>query len=414
MKKIFSNILIAGAIVASVAACNKADRFDYGKEALLITGTELTPMSSIAVSTNAEEYPITYDVTVTATGVVAEDVTVHMAYDLSALEKYNAEHNTVYQPVPENALTFPAGSVTIKKGNAVSTPFKVQINNINFVEEGVIYMIPVSITKVEGTTMEVLQASKSVFHKIKRRINFWALDIDNPQLSANYNFQGSIELPTWTYQVKCYPYHLKQAGAEQICRLCAWKTDGDQCMLRFNENGTPWKTLQVVTPSAGNYVTGYTFEPNEWYMITMVWDGTKFRCYINGNEDKDPNKAVLAPDMSTTFSRFELGMAYGGYNVGQLFSGRISEVRIWDRAISVTEMNETYCGVAKDAPGLKVCWRFNEGSGHVFHNHTGDSAWDMDWSNAVYEYNDNVWTPVNKSEAAEKGWVKDELNICAE
>jgi len=413
MKKII-NIAALALLVCMGAACTaEGDKFQSGTEVIMMTGTDSSPLVKLAVGDNP---PAAYSVSVMATGKVDRDVTVSLDFqDAAALEAYNAEHGSSYQMVPASAFTTEGDVVTIEAGSAVSTVNNVTLTDFSFIENGVHYMIPVTIKSVEGSDLEVLETSRTLFIRLARTVSFYALDVDTPSISSNYVFDDdkAIELEQYTYEIKLYPYHLKSDGAEQLCRVCNWTGANEerQCMLRFNENGRPWKSLQIVTPSGGDYTTTTLFEPKQWYMLSIVYDGSTFQLYIDGEADG----TTLSGDQTTKFQRFELGMSWTSYPSAQLFSGRVCEIRVWDYARSKSQIKGGLCGVGAQTEGLRAYWKMNESSGHVFHDATGN-GYDMDWTKSRREVSDGAGlTPTPEAGAAVDGrWVKDEINICSE
>ena len=116
MKKyIFLTIVAA----LSLVACNKADKFQYGKEIALITGTDFSPITKDQIL--ADQIPISYNYSVSITGPAKEDMKVHIQYDSLALVKYNEANKTSYVNVPRNVVVVNDEFVTISKGSATSS-----------------------------------------------------------------------------------------------------------------------------------------------------------------------------------------------------------------------------------------------------------------------------------------------------
>lgn len=402
MNKYFKIGLIAFFGVLA-AGCTEGDKFNPDREIVLISGTDNSPL--VKIDTDV------YGLTVSATGVATEDVTVYLKYDAAAVEAYNAANKTNYKAVPSSAVKLESDHVVIAKGQASSAINNLSIMNHDYAEEGYIYVIPIVISEVQGGGFGILESSKAILVRPTNEFSFNALDIATPEMSSNFIFpdEKAIELSTYTYEIKFYAYSLKETGTDAICRLCAWeaKDEAKANMLRFGENGNPGHSLQLVSP-AGNIVSNTLFDPGKWYMLSLVYDGSTMTMYVNGV----PEQTKGTGDGSTTFQRFEMGMSWGGYPSRQLFSGRISEMRVWNRALSVSEMQEGICNVPKDSEGLCAYWRFNEGEGYIFHDITGN-GYDMDWSKTSRDVNENgVMVDLDKSSIAAERWVFDELNKC--
>ena len=245
----------------------------------------------------------------------------------------------------------------------------------------------------------------------------FSLDIPGTGVYSTHSLGAGYNLNTWTLEIKAHPYNMKSRGNDQLCRFCCWNEDGGgQVLLRFNENGKPWKTLDIVAPS-GRYVTGATgdpatgsFEQNQWYMISIVWDGSNMSVYINGEKDT-PSENSVSGNQGFNLNRFEIGMSWGGYGSSQSYTGRMAEMRIWNIARSASDIASTQCSVDPKSEGLVGYWKMNEGEGHVFHDAVAGN--DMDWDTSERQKNerDYVTTP---EAGASIVWVKDEKNKCAQ
>ncbi len=416
MKKyIFLTIVAA----LGLMACNKADKFQYGKEIALITGTDASPIAKDQIL--ADQIPISYNYSVSITGPAKEDMKVHIQYDSLALVKYNAANKTSYVNVPRNVVVVNDEYVTIAKGSATSSMTSVTMLDNSFIQEGVIYVIPLSVAYLEnGGGTQILEASKSLFIKVGKTMESFSLDIPGTGVYSTYDLgAGKYNLDTWTLEIKAHPYNMKSRGADQLCRLACWNEDGGgQVLLRFNENGKPWKTLDIVSVN-GRYVTGATgegdnavgaFEPNAWYMISIVWNGNDLSVYINGEKDT-PWQNTISGSQAFNLNRFEIGMSWGGYGSAQSYTGRMAEMRIWNIARSQSDIASTLCSVDATSEGLLGYWKMNEGEGHIFHDSVAGN--DMDWDKSQRQKDEaNYVTTPEAGEAV--SWVKDEKNKCAQ
>ena len=169
-------ILLLSAAALCLAACTqKADHFDYGQEIALITGTDASPVSKDQIL--ADEIPISYNFSVSLTGVAQEDVQVHIAYDSLAVVRYNAVNKTNYAAVPRNTFVINDEFVTIKKGTATSPMTSVTLRDNSFIQEGVNYVIPLAVAYMDGGKADILDASKNLFIKIGKTMETFSLDI---------------------------------------------------------------------------------------------------------------------------------------------------------------------------------------------------------------------------------------------
>ena len=417
MKK-YILILAAAAGLFLTAACNKADKFQYGKEIVLVTGTDAATVSKDQIL--ADVIPITYSYSISATGVAQEDMKVHICFDSLAVVRYNEANKTSYVNVPRNAFVINDEYVTIKKGTAVSSLTSVTMLDNSFIEEGVIYVIPISVAYIEGGNAEILEASRSLFIKVGKTMESFSLEIPGTGVYSTYNLgSGKYDLDSWTLEIKAHPYNMKSRGADQLCRFCCWNEDGGgQVLLRFNDNGKPWKTLDIVSVN-GRYVTGATgegdtsegtFNANQWYMISIVWNGSDMSVYINGEKDT-PWQNTISGSQAFKLNRFEIGMSWGGYGNAQSYTGRMAEMRIWNIARSQSEIASTLCSVDAKSEGLLGYWKMNEGEGHIFHDAVAGN--DMDWDKSERQKDEANYTTTPEA-GSSIAWVKDEKNKCAQ
>ncbi len=369
----------------------------------------------------ADQIPISYNYSVSITGPAKEDMKVHIQYDSLALVKYNEANKTSYVNVPRNVVVVNDEFVTISKGSATSSMTSVTMLDNSFIQEGVIYVIPLSVAYLDnGGNTSILEASKSLFIKVGKTMESFSLDIPNTGVYSTYDLgAGKYNLDTWTLEIKAHPYNMKSRGADQLCRLACWNEDGGgQVLLRFNENGKPWKTLDIVSVN-GRYVTGATgegdsatgaFEPNAWYMISIVWNGNDLSVYINGEKDT-PWQNTISGSQAFNLNRFEIGMSWGGYGGSQSYTGRMAEMRIWNIARSQSDIASTLCSVDASSEGLLGYWKMNEGEGHIFHDSVAGN--DMDWDKSQRQKDEANYTPTPEAGDAIV-WVKDEKNKCAQ
>jgi hypothetical protein len=416
MKKYIIPVLAAA---LCCIACNQADKFNYGQEIVLITGTDATPVSADRIL--ADQVPITYNFSLSCTGVAPEDMKVHIQYDSLAMAAYNKANQTSYVNVPRDVILINDEYVTITKGTATSSLTSVTMTDNSFIEEGVIYVIPLSVAYVEGGSASILKGSDCFFIRVGKTMESFSLDIPGTGVYSTYNLgAGNYNLgDSWTLELKAHPYNMKSRGNDQLCRLACWNEDGGgQVLLRFNENGKPWKTLDIVAPN-GRYVTGATgegdsavgvFEPNAWYMISIVWNGSDMTVYVNGQKDT-PYQYTIAGSQAMNLNRFEIGMSWGGYGGSQSYTGRMAEMRIWNIARSQSDIASTLCSVDASAEGLLGYWKMNEGEGHIFHDSVNGN--DMDWDKSERQKNEKDYTSTPEAGSSVQ-WVKDAKNKCAQ
>lgn len=401
----FKSILLLAIGVFLIAGCtSEGDGFDYDKEVILITGTDSNPFVRFVV----EDTPASYTVTASATGKVTEDVTVTFLQDNSLVAAYNAKNKTSYFAIPESAIEIDGTQGVIKAGSASSSGVTVRVISTEDFIDGRTYVIPVTIKSVQGGNMKVLPASQTIFLRVARVVHFNSLDMTNVNFYGNYYAETAVDLPNYTYEIRCF-VNQWHPGSEPISRLSNFCPIDESVtnLLRFGENGQDVNSLQWVTPGGG-MISSTRFNTGQWYTISISFDGSKYVMYVDGVKD-----AELAGSKGTTFQRLELGMSWfdsgtpgSSYPFRQRFLGRIAEIRLWNRALTTSELQIGLCGVDPQSDGLVAYWKLNEGEGVKFNDATGN-GFDIDWTQS--------WQNGQKYDKSSfVNWLFDEKNKCSQ
>jgi hypothetical protein len=352
--------------------CKKFVSFE---DVILVTGTETGKIAKFTV----ESTPSSFSVTATSTTKVTEDLMVHFEIDTALIADYETEMKANYYVAPAGSYEVSQKNLLIKAGTSVSEPLTITIISTADFIDGRTYLIPVTIKSVEGS-LKVLEASRTIFLKVSRVISFSSIDI------SNYNFYRTMTFPAnpypnlsnFTFEVKCY-INSWHTGNPPISRLCNWGPPDESMfnLLRFGEGGSDVDQLQWIN-SSGSTFSKARFALNKWYTISCVYTGTKCRLYVDGVLDSEFD----AEGQIYTFGLLEIGMSYSGYQNSQRFLGRVAEIRLWNRALSRTEIQEGICGVYSAAPGIIAYWKLNEGTDQTFYDCTGH-GYNMVWPYAV-------------------------------
>lgn len=394
-------LLWGSLLTFSMFSCAEGDSFDYNKNVVLVSGTETNPVVKFVV----EDTPSSYAVTATSTNKVDEDVRIKFGIDNSLVEAYNEAHSTNYYPVPDGTVEIENQDVVIEKGKTFSTPATVKVISTEGLDEGRVYVIPVTIQQSEG--LDVLVPSKTIYLQISRVLHFTSLNISNPELYSNFMFSEDkkLSLSNFTYEIKFYSEEW-----HSIARMCCFSSaDGSRSnMLRFGEAGMDVNCLQWVCPT-GSVPSVTRFSTNRWYTLSLTYDGSKFTMYVDGVKD-----AQLDGDgQPVDFQMFEIGMSWTSYRYSQYFKGRIAEVRVWNRALTPAELQMGLCAVDPHSEGLMAYWKMNEGESYIFHDST-DNGYDMDWSNTCREINEGAGNTFGLDYSAHVAWDADEKNECVQ
>lgn len=147
---------------------------------------------------------------------------------------------------------------------------------------------------------------------------------------------------------------------------------GSTGILSFNIAGldtngvnTSWKT--VLSPSNALVV-------NTWQHVAGTYDGDTLRLFVNGVQVATTGfKGTI--DQSYSYPARIGRLADPAQSATRYFNGKIDEVRIWNRALTVAELlnNYNHHVTVANVTGLAGYWRFNEGAGAYTYDSSGNA-----------------------------------------
>jgi len=326
------------------------------KDVILFTGTEISPVIRFSV-----DQPSSIGITVSATDKVAVDTKIQVAVTPELLEAYNSSNDRAYVFPPEGSYKLEVDETIIKAGKNVSEAFCFSIVSLDNFKDGVKYCVPISITGTDGN-MSILEPSKTVYIVINSPIVTRAMDLGGGT---------AFNVPKFLTDERVSA--LQAVTMEARVRMNAWYNGNpfistvmgieENYLLRFGDISlNRGDLLQMGPAKIGNdkvFVTTKTgFQLDTWYHIASVYNGSTVSIYINGKLDASVAVKGGVVNMNDDYcDGFWIGRsaAYGRY-----LNGAVSEVRVWNRALSAGELEDNACLVDPKSPGLLAYWRFNE------------------------------------------------------
>jgi len=121
-------------------------------------------------------------------------------------------------------------------------------------------------------------------------------------------------------------------------------TGGILCKSDFNDNFGDYEIHQSTDKirfllnnnSPLNVLTSNTSITTNWTHVVATYDGTTKKIYINGQLS---NSANFTGQINNSFTNLRIGSYY---NAALVFAGLIDDVRIYNRALSETEIKTLY------------------------------------------------------------------------
>ncbi len=129
--------------------------------------------------------------------------------------------------------------------------------------------------------------------------------------------------------------------------------------------------FQYGTGSTTSTVDGPVPTNGSWYQVTVAWNSSGVRLYVNGALSASSNTVTSITVPSSSY----LGAQGGSSNY---FNGTIGETRLYNKALSAVDISQMYAKSSTNtvAPqaNLLEAWRADEGTGATFNDASGVGA----------------------------------------
>ena len=330
-----------GAFTAKLTVSNAVGSTTTSKT---ISATATAPVASFSASPRSGAAPLTTTFTNTSTGTIT-DYTWNFGDGgtLTTQTKTNPAHTYASAGTYTVSLTTkgPAGTDTETQTGYI-TVATVSANTgglvaaYNFEEASGATVVDAS---GQGNHGAISGAARTTSGKFGRALSF-----DGVNDWVAVNDANSLDLTTgMTLAAWVYP-----TGAPSVWGTIAMKeTPEDAAYGLFSDGTNDLPTAYMVGKSP---VTGSTVLPvNTWTHLATTYDGSALVLYLNGNEVR---RSTASGAITVSSGRLMLG---GNSVWGDYFKGRIDEVRLYNRALSATEIKtDMNTAVATSSPPKRL------------------------------------------------------------
>lgn len=352
MKK---NILFAVALtVLSLSSCQQ--KYSVIDNMVYLKDAEKTASKKLTINDEGAE-----TVLVSRLGQKADvDVNVEYAIYPSFVDEYNRVNGTDYLALPEEYCSFSENMATIKAGEINSVPVTLSIKPLdNKIDPSKKYAVPVSIVNSEG--VETMKSSSSMVIILDQIITTSVLNLSKAKIGLTGNpLVGSYQ--TWTIEWLFNKYNLGKNNTN-------WNLKGaDNKALVYTRTGDVGHPAGEFMIKVGTDQVRMEslLETNKWYHMAVVYDGSSFKFYLNG--ELQLTKAAACAGQTFDIAYIDFGNVKEAYN----FNGYVSELRLWSVPRSQTEVQNNMYVVSPDSKGLEIYWKCNDGSGTTIHDYSGN------------------------------------------
>ncbi len=298
-----------------------------------------------------------------------EDVTVTFEGRPDLAARYNMVYGDNAVGLPAEYFSIPEKVISIGKGNVTGNDIVVNFTNTNELNGDLRYVLPVTVADIQGISL--LESTRTVYFVFKGAalINVVA-DISEMYFPVNWSSSVNVS-------------GLKTITVEALVRSSDWEAGRGNALssvfgiegnflIRIGDADRPRNQLQLVNPN-GNWPSPNAapgLPVNEWIHIAVVWDAT------TGERIYYQNGEVVASDNAASGSVSLNSGCYVGrsYDDSRWLPGEISELRIWNIQRTQEQIASSMYTVDPTTPGLLAYWKFNEGSGNVINDATGNGT----------------------------------------
>ena len=377
MKKLsYLFVAATAAICASLCSCESSNEY-FDNKAFI---------SSDAVSTILLDGKTEDAKTIVAQVAkpVDKEVKLSFAPDASKLNTYNLAYYDNAVILPEQFYSLSATSAVINAGSIKSTDITVSFSSLDELDRETTYVLPIS---ASTSDIEMLESKTTSYYVIRGAalVNVVA-NIDENYLSL-VNPSGASGLGGMSeVTVECL------ARFTEFGKLIStvMGIEGN-FLIRIGDAGVPDNQIQLATSNGNVTDTAWQLETGKWTHIAVTFNSATgaVDVYFNGVHKGNTQYSSYRSNVNWNSGSFYVGKSYDN---NRWFDGEISEARVWNRVLSVEEINAKnhFYKVDAASEGLVAYWKFNEGSGNVITDVT--NGYNLVANSAI------TWKPVSLPE----------------
>ncbi len=338
-----------------------------------------------------------------------KDIKVKFAVARTMVSEYNSFYGEEAELLPSENYYFDQTTVEIAEGTVFAPENNIVFEGLLDLDPEVVYVLPVTVKSYDTSTLD----ERAVVYYVFRRtgiVNVVAnFDNNGTGVSAKVKWNNLAPVMNdpagFTYEAlmwctftgdglpfdsaaKNYPaghedmYIMVLMGAGGTVNATQIRyyldprpdTGGHYWFELTNFNRRNW-TVEGAHPKAQPKSEQFTYYPDrEWFHWAVTFDKAsgELKWYCDGNlvsseVVKDRNFKIVSDDSIEEW--------WIGHDNTWWWAGKLSEVRIWNRALTAEEINSDYHAYYVDpetANGLACYWKFNEGTGGTIQDYSGN------------------------------------------
>lgn len=355
MNKIIKISALAAAL-AAFAGCDDA-KYQSLENGLFINEAASTTTFNQQVEDLAVSKEMTVAIHLRVARPAEKDIKVTLGLAPEFMEKYNGEHGTSYQILPEEYLSFDTECV-IPAGATASGDVNINIKPFS-TPNGESYCIPLKVVSAD-TDVQIMEATSRIMYLLTGPLIQKVPMFDRSQQPKCKADNWGIETDEWTLEAwfnmdqlgEYVGYMNNQALFTVAC------SSGTEIYVRFGDAAIAGNILQVKTGGA-QFELKNPFETNKWYHFALTYSASgEVTAYVNGEKAGGMTKKnhYIIDDITLCGS--------GSYFRAE--EAKMAQLRLWSvcKPQSTIQANMNR-GVKPDSEGLIGYWKLDEGEGDI-------------------------------------------------
>lgn len=300
------------------------------------------------------------------------------------MDKYNAEHGTSYQVLPDEFLKFdtecviPAGSTTSRDININIKPFSTP--------NGEAYCVPLKVVSAD-TDVQIMEATSRIMYLLTGPLIQKVPMFDRNPMPSWKGDNWGIETDEWTLEGWFNMDYLAMYDNNQAIFSVACSS-GTEIYVRFGDANVDGRQMQVKTGGSQFELTPI-FERHKWYHFALTYSASgEVTAYIDGEKAGGMTKKNHYIIDNLTLC--------GSESWFTCKEAKLAQIRLWTKcqpqSTIKANMNR---GVKPDSEGLVGYWKLDEGEGNILkdsspnkHNLESFQGTDIVWSSFDVDFTD--------------------------
>lgn len=275
-----------------------------------------------------------------------EDVAVNVALSPEAVASYNQVYKKDFLPVPSEWITLPS-TLNIASGSVISNIGTIRVIAPSEMKANTPYMFAITIGDVSDGSIRPIETTRTLFYTVVKNTEVRIEKVLSIKRDEYLQIEGGTPIDdigtTFTMEGLVYNERFRGPGEGDAGITTFMGTEG-RILLRFGDAGVDPDHLQVSGQDIGK------FQPKKWYHVAVVADDVEIVVYVNGRRAKNFRGLGGLED-------FLIGRSW---NDNRGMEGKLSEIRLWKKARTAPEIQESMYSVDKSNPDLYAYWKMDE------------------------------------------------------